>query len=51
MKQEKTAILVSSFRPQISISDNFADRVVAGNAAGNAAGEGSRRGEGRLSKP
>ena len=46
MKQEKTAILVS-FLPQISISDNFADRVVAGNAAG----EGSRRGEGRLSKP
>ena len=50
MKQEKTAILVS-FRPQIPISDNFADRVVAGNAAGNAAGKGSRRGEGRLSKP
>ena len=29
MKQEKTAILVP-FRPQISISDNFDDRVVAG---------------------
>ena len=42
MKQEKTAILVS-FRPQISISDNFADRVVAG--------EGRRSGEGRLSTP
>ena len=42
MKQEKTAILVS-FQPQISISDNFADRVVAG--------EGSSSGEGRLSTP
>ena len=42
MKQEKTAILVS-FRPQFSISDNFADRVVAG--------EEGRSGEGRLSKP
>ena len=39
--KKKTAILVS-FRPQISISDNFADRVVAGNAAG---GEPQRGGE------
>ena len=40
--KKKPAILVS-FRPQISVSDNFADRVVAG--------EGSRSGEGRLSEP